>query len=309
MLALACNLLWGGFIGASLITLIWCAMARGTSTAGSWAAFVATSLFFAASIFRDPAINRDILSYVYYSDLSRTMSALCFLIGVRFEPAQALIVWTTSNASGGYQLYFAVMAAIMIGSSAIILKVIGPKFLLFAALTFPQFGFINSMSTIRWGAALYALAAALALFDRANSFWRALGAGVGIMLHIGVAVAAAAGVVKHWAIRLTMIATGTAAIAFFLPTGEIASGSGIRYVLAFAASASLLFTAGATVKDDLAYRDHLVLISCAALMSPLYFVSPHLTRFAVALLFISYLPLVLTSTPLLKNRRLWSSHS
>lgn len=302
MLKLACDILWAALIAASVLTLVWALISRGESKHGSWAAFAAISAFFIASIFRDPEINRDILSYVNYSDLARTMSALCYMIGVRMEPPQALMMWATSNISGGHHLYFAAMVAVMIGASALILKVVGPKFALFAALTFPQFAFVSSMATVRWGAALYALAAALVLLDRRHFVWRIAGSGVGVMLHPGVAIAAIAGSLRHWAFRLAFVAAATVAIVYFLPTSELASGSGMRYILALVFSASLLVTTKASLRDDPAYRDHLILVACAAMMSSLYFVSPHLTRFAISLLFVSYLPLVLSTTPVTKNR-------
>lgn len=302
ILNIACAVLWVVFITCSTIVLLWSGALSAPSQTGSVLALWIIGSFYAATIFRDPQANRDALSYVQYSQLAQKMDAICYLIRVRFEPIQAIIMWVSSNLSGSYQLYFAAMASIIIVSSIVIYRAIGSQFLLFTALTFPQFGFINSMATVRWGAALYMMGAAITLFSRTNILFRGLGGIASVMLHFGTIIAALSITLVDWKTRIVGILILTAALALLLPTSEINSGSGVRYVLAFGLSASLIATVKASLRNDPAYRDHLVLVGCAAIISTLYFVSPHLTRFAGSLLFVSYLPLAGGASPLLNKR-------
>lgn len=302
MFQIACDVLWYGYIAVSIALVCSMVIASAGSGAVSLAALLLTSAFHFLAVFRITGTNSDTIAYASYSELARKLSALCFMAGVRFEPLNSALMWGAANLTGDYHLYLLIMAAIIVGSNVVLYRIAGERYAVFAAMTFPQFAMVQSMATVRWGVALHILAISMVLLDKRGFILRGAGGFIAIMFHFATAIAAAAMVFKTWYLRIGIVVVATVAIAFLLPTAELPSGSGLRYIGALLLSASLMITAKASPRTDAAYRDHLVLVACAAIMSSLYLVSPHLTRFAVALLFVSYVPLIIPGTPLLRNR-------
>lgn len=295
-----CAPLWYAYIFLSASIIACAVYFRGSSRLASLAALLGSCAFALASIFRDPSINSDTVSYTIYSEMGRAVTALCFIVGMRFEPLSGATMWASANAGPGSLVYFLVASGTIILCSILLYVRMRERYILFAATTVPQFFFTMNLATIRWGMALYVLAAATAWLDRKNFAFRSGAAALAFLLHYGSAVAGSMLVFRAWYLRLAIAVAATCAAAVVLDGGELQSGSGLRYVIAAAPVAMLLLLKIETLRDD-AFRDHTTLVLAAVILSALFFVSPHLTRFASSVLFLSYVYLGLSKTAVIRR--------
>ena len=264
---------------------------RGSSRRGAGVAFILTGLFYLASIVRQVGINSDTISYAKHAEVAAKITLSCYLDSSRFEPINGVLLWSFSNLGWSPELsYFSFIALAFVGLNAMLWSMLSDRYLLFVAITYPQFGLIEPLSTLRWGLALNVLAVAYLTIRKYPFVLRSPGYVAVGALHFAVMPAAGIASLRDWRIQVGLTSAFVAILLWYLPSVGLESGTGMRYGVALLASLGLMLASEAKLRDD-GYYQHLAIIGCSVIVSLLFIKSPHYIRFAVPFLWISYVPL------------------
>ena len=250
-------------------------------------------------VFRDEMVNTDTIAYCAYFDMARDVTWLNFMLLVRFEPLSSSVMYLLSQFGLTHQEIFMALVFIIIGCQVYLYRALRDKYIIFAAATFPQFGFIMSMAIVRWAIAINVLCVLWVLVAHSTSFWKRFWLFLSIGVHYSLLPAVAIGLFRSIWVRLLIVIGFLATISMIGGWETEASGSGLRLLFS-SFGILLLVLIGKLSRKDPGDNEFIHLVILATMISTLFLISPTFVRFANSVMIIAYLVLLLKRSPVRK---------